>query len=339
VDIFSTTFLLAALIVVFAVAFDFVNGFHDASNVVATMISTRAFAPETALFIAAIANFVGPFVFGTAVAKTIGKGIVDPSAVTAAVILTALLGAIAWNLITWYFGLPSSSSHALVGGLAGAVLAAFGPGPLNLHGILSIVVVLVASPIVGGLAGFILLKILMRLSLGFTPALNEAYKKMQVVSAVALSLSHGTNDAQKSMGIITMTFVSMGLLQTFHVPFWVIFVCALAMGLGTAMGGWKIIKTVGSGIYKLRPIHGFAAQTASAVVILGAAMMGGPVSTTHVVSSTIAGVGSAERIKAVRWSTTGDIVMAWFITIPASALMSAVSYWIYAIVAKLIKGG
>lgn len=334
----SSAFWLAAVVVAFAVVFDFVNGFHDASNVVATMISTRAFQPETALIVAALSDFAGPFIFGTAVAKTIGKGIVDPSAVTVLIVLAALVGATIWNLITWYWGLPSSSSHALVGGLAGSVLAGFGREFLNARGLTSIVLVLVASPVIGGIGGFFFQKALTFFSRGFTPRLNEVYKKLQLVSALALSLSHGTNDAQKSMGIITMALVSLGFLSAFSVPFWVMLICATAMGLGTAFGGWRIIKTVGGGIYRMRPMHGFAAQTASASVILGAALLGGPVSTTHVVSSTIAGVGSAERIKAVRWSTARDIVAAWIFTIPATALISAVIYWILKSGSLLTRG-
>lgn len=334
----SASLVTAVAVVTLAVAFDFVNGFHDASNVVATMISTRAFEPEPALVLAALANFVGPFIFGTAVAKTIGSGIVEPAAVTGGVVLGALVGAIFWNLLTWYFGIPSSSSHALVGGLVGAVWAAAGLASLKLHGIAMVFLVLVTSPVLGLVTGFVFQKLLTRLSYGFSPRLNEAYKKLQVVSAIALSLSHGTNDAQKSMGIITMMLVSLGFLGTFHVPIWVIFLCALAMGLGTAFGGWRIIKTVGNKIYRLRPIHGFAAQSASAAVILGAAMFGGPVSTTHVVSSTIAGVGSAERIKAVRWNTAGDIIMTWIITIPATALVSAGTYFLFKLLFRAIRG-
>ncbi|MFA6002751.1 MAG: inorganic phosphate transporter [Elusimicrobiota bacterium] len=337
-DILHVVPLVALVIIVLAVGFDFVNGFHDSSNVVATMISTRAFQPETALVIAASAEFLGPFLFGTAVAKTIGQGLIHPGDATIGVIFSALIGAITWNIITWYFGLPSSSSHSLIGGLSGAVIAAFGVSHLNVHGFAIVVVVLFTSPLIGLGAGYWLQKILVFLSRGFTPRINEAYKRMQVVSAVSLALSHGTNDAQKSMGIITMTLVSVGYLQDFKVPAWAIVACAAAMSLGTAVGGWRIIKTVGDKIYRLRPINGFAAQTASAVVIMSAALLGGPVSTTHVVSSAIAGVGSAERIKAVRWNMAFDIALTWIITIPASAAVAAGAYFFIHAIAHLMKG-
>ena len=261
-------------------------------------------------------------------ARTIGQGIIRPEDATVGVILAALLGAIVWGLITWYFGLPSSSSHALVGGMAGAVLAASGPAHLRLHGFTAVLVVLFTSPIIGLFAGYWFQKILIFLSRGFTPRLNEVYKRLQVFSAVALALSHGTNDAQKSMGLIAMTLVSTGVMRTFAVPAWAIVVCALAMGLGTAIGGWRIIKTVGDRIYRLRPINGFAAQSASAVVIMSAALFGGPVSTTHVVSSAIAGVGSAERVKAVRWNMAFDIALAWIVTIPVSAGLAGAAYYL-----------
>ncbi len=334
----SVNFFLAVVVILFTVGFNFVNGFHDAANVVATMISTRAFQPETALIIAATAEFIGPFIFGTAVAKTIGKDIISPEAITVTVILASLIGAIAWNLLTWYFGLPSSSSHALVGGLGGAVLAGYGWHHLYLKGFLAIILVLITSPIIGLIAGYIFQKILIFFSRGFSPKLNETYKKLQIVSALGLALSHGANDTHKSTGIITMTLVSLGILDSFHVPIWVILVCAPAMGLGTAFGGWKIIKTVGNKIYKLRPIHGFAAQAASGSVVLAAGLLGGPVSTTHVMASSIAGVGSAERFKAVRWNTAYDIVIAWFITIPAAALMSALMYYLFSMISHFAKG-
>ncbi|MBI4677353.1 MAG: inorganic phosphate transporter [Elusimicrobia bacterium] len=335
---FSWGLFLAVFVVAAAVAFDFVNGFHDAANVVATMVSTRAFQPETALVVAALAEFLGPFLFGTAVAKTIGAGIIDPAAATTGVVVAALFGAILWDLVTWHFGLPSSSSHALVGGLGGAVLAGFGAGSLKLHGFVSVLVVLCASPLVGAFAGYWFQIILNFLSRGLTPRANDGYKKLQLVSAVTLALSHGTNDAQKSMGIIAMALVSMGYLGAFSVPWWVMGMCASAIALGTAVGGWRIIKTVGNSIYKLKPINGFAAQTSSAGVIMAAALLGWPVSTTHIVSSSIAGVGSAERIKAVRWTTAYDIALAWVVTIPASAAVAAAFYWAGAFAVKLVRG-
>ena len=336
-DLLTVVPVAAVVIIVLAVGFSFVNGFHDAANVVATMISTRAFQPESALIIAALAEFVGPFIFGTAVARTIGVGIIRPEDATVGVILAALFGSISWGLITWYFGLPSSSSHALVGGMGGAVLAASGPAHLRLHGFTAVLVVLFTSPIIGLFAGYWFQKVLLFLSRGFTPRLNEVYKRLQVVSAVALALSHGTNDAQKSMGLVAMTLVSTGVLKAFAIPTWAIVVCALAMGLGTAIGGWRIIKTVGDRIYRLRPINGFAAQSASAAVIMSAAVFGGPVSTTHVVSSAIAGVGSAERVKAVRWNMAFDIALAWIVTIPASAGLAGAAYYLLRIVFHIFR--
>ena len=336
-DLLTVVPVATVAIIVLAVGFSFVNGFHDAANVVATMISTRAFQPESALIIAALAEFVGPFIFGTAVARTIGVGIIRPEDATVGVILAALFGSISWGLITWYFGLPSSSSHALVGGMGGAVLAASGPAHLRLHGFTAVLVVLFTSPIIGLFAGYWFQKVLLFFSRGFTPRLNEVYKRLQVVSAVALALSHGTNDAQKSMGLIAMTLVSTGVMHSFAVPAWSIGICALAMGLGTAIGGWRIIKTVGDRIYRLRPINGFAAQSASAVVIMSAAVFGGPVSTTHVVSSAIAGVGSAERVKAVRWNMAFDIALAWIVTIPVSAGLAGAAYYLLRIAFHIFR--
>ncbi|MDI7261000.1 MAG: inorganic phosphate transporter, partial [Thermodesulfobacteriota bacterium] len=270
-----------------ALFFDYSNGFHDAANVVATIIATGAMTPRKALGMAAIAHFIGPFLFGTAVAQTIGKGIIDISTfdtramdISIILIVAALIGAILWNLITWFFGLPSSSSHALIGGMLGAVLLAYGPDKILWSGILYVVTVLILSPVVGLFFGTLFLKITFRLSQNATPGINIFFRHMQIPSSIALSLSHGANDAQKSMGIITMSLVILGISPTFHVPFWVIASCAAAIALGTASGGWRIIKTLGTKIYRLRSVHAFCAQTSSAVVILGAALMGGPVSTT-----------------------------------------------------------
>lgn len=322
-----STLLLAISIIAVVLVFNFINGFHDAANVMAAMISTRSIEPEMALMITALGESLGPFLFGTAVARTIGKGIVEPSAITFGIILAALVGAIFWNLLTWYFRLPSSSSHALVGGLVGSVWAGFGFSYLNLRGILIIIVALVLSPFIGLLAGYIIQKALTFLSRGFSPRLSQVYKRLQVLSGFLLALSHGTNDVQKSMGIIAMALIALGYSQAFQIPSWIIFLCAMSMGLGGAFGSWRIIKTVGGKIYRLRPIHGFATQMASTGVILGATLLGGPVSTTHVVSSSIAGVGSADRISAVRWQTAQDIFLAWVFTIPVSALVSALTFW------------
>ena len=318
-----------------ALFFDYSNGFHDAANVVATIIATGAMGPRTALGLAALAHFIGPFLFGTAVAQTIGKGIIDISAfdpnqtgLSISLVVAALMGAIAWNLITWFFGLPSSSSHALIGGMVGAVLVAYGPEKILWNGIFYVVSILIISPILGLIFGTLFLKIIFRLSHNATPTINNFFRRMQIPSSIALSLSHGANDAQKSMGVITMSLVILGISPTFQIPVWVITSCAGAIALGTASGGWRIIKTLGAKIYRLRPVHAFCAQTSSAAVILGAAMMGGPVSTTHVVSASIMGVGAGQRLSSVRWGVAKNIILAWFITIPASAVMAGVSFYL-----------
>lgn len=309
-----------------ALIFDFLNGFHDSANVVATMISSRALPPGKALFLASLAHLCGPFLFGVAVATTVGKEVVSPKAITLEVILAALVSAILWNLVTWYFGLPASSSHALIGGLVGSVALAHGFDMIKTEGLVKVAVALFASPLLGLAVGYLFMKITLFLARGASPRINELFKRLQWATSTALALSHGTNDAQKTMGVITMSLVSAGYLKDFTVPLWVIILCALSISLGTASGGWRIIKTLGGGIYRLRPVHGFAAQSSSALVVLGAALLGGPVSTTHVVSSAIMGVGSAERLSRVRWSVVKNIAMAWLVTIPATALMAALLY-------------
>jgi inorganic phosphate transporter, PiT family len=328
--------LFAALIVLLALVFDYSNGFHDAANVVATIITTGALSPKKALMMAALCEFIGPFLFGTAVAHTIGKNIIDISAfdtkmidLPVFIIIAMLVGAISWNLITWFFGIPSSSSHALVGGMVGTVLIAYGPDKILWKGLLYVVASLILSPFLGLLFGTLFLKATLRLFRNATPRANLFFNRMQILSSIALALSHGANDAQKSMGLITLSLVILGISPTFHIPFWVIFSCATAIGLGTASGGWRIIKTLGSKIYRLRPVHAFCAQTASATVILGAALLGGPVSTTHVVSSSIMGVGAGQRISAVRWGVAKNIIVAWFITIPASGVISGLTFLLF----------
>ena len=316
-----------------ALFFDYSNGFHDAANVVATIIATGALSPRKALWMAAACEFIGPFLFGTAVAQTIGKNIIDISTfdikmtdVSISLIIAALVGAIAWNLITWFWGLPSSSSHALVGGMVGAVLVAYGPDKIIWEGLLYVVSVLFISPILGLVFGTLFFKLTVYLSRNATPKARFFFNRMQILSSIALSLSHGANDAQKSMGLITLSLVILGVSNTFHIPFWVILACATTIALGTASGGWRIIKTLGSRIYRLRSIHAFCAQTSSAVVILAASLLGGPVSTTHVVSSGIMGVGAGQRMSAVRWGVAKNIILAWFITISASAVMAGLSF-------------
>lgn len=313
-----------------ALLFDFLNGFHDSANTVATMISSRAMGPPAALALNAVANFVGPFLFGVAVATTIGHEVIAEEAATMTVVLSALGGAIVWNLLTWLLGIPSSSSHALVGGLIGAAATAYGFEAILLPGLTKILLTMLISPIVGMLSGYLLMKLTLFLARGATPRINVFFKRAQMVTATALALSHGTNDAQKTMGIITMGLLAGGALSRFIIPIWVIAACAGAIALGTALGGWRIIRTLGGKFYKVRPVHSFASQIASAGVILGAALIGGPVSTTHVVSTAILGVGAAERVSKVRWGVVGQIVVAWLLTIPASALLAAASYLVIA---------
>jgi inorganic phosphate transporter, PiT family len=317
--------LLIALIIL-ALIFDYLNGFHDAANIVATIISSRALSPRVALGLTAVAEFVGPFLFGVAVARTIGAGLVPPQAVTVHVILGALISAIFWNLFTWYFGIPSSSSHALVGGLIGAVVASIGAGAIQIPGLLLIFAALFLSPVLGLVIGYLFTRLVFFLARNATLRINRFFKNVQVLTGVALALSHGANDAQKTMGIITLGLISTGYLDSFIVPTWVIVISAGAIALGTATGGWRLIRTLGGKFYKIRPVHGFSTQVSSAAVILSAALLGGPVSTTQVVSSAILGVGSADRKNMVRWGVARNIVLAWFLTIPVTALLAALAY-------------
>lgn len=313
-------YILVGLIIL-ALVFDYINGMHDSANAIATVVSTRVLSPRTALILSATLNFVGAFT-STAVAKTIGKGIVDPAMVTNGIVAAALIGAIFWNLLTWYYGIPSSSSHALIGGIIGAVLAQHGSDALKVAGILKILKALVISPICGFLGGMILMIAIMWI-FHRSPAgkVNRWFKHLQLVSASFMALSHGSNDAQKVMGIVTMALVGAGYYtnQAFHVPIWVVLLCATAMAFGTAAGGWRIIKTMGVKMIRLQPVHGFAAETAAAITILTASHLGAPVSTTHVISGSIMGVGSAKRFTAVRWGTAGQMGVAWILTIPATA--------------------
>lgn len=313
-------------IVFFALVFDYINGFHDTANAIATSVSTKALAPRYAIMVAASFNFIGAL-SGTAVAATIGKNIVAPEVVTPLVIVAALIGAIFWNLFTWYYGIPSSSSHALIGGLVGAVLAGFGPLQVQWRGFIGIFSGLIISPVVGLVMGSIIMTLLFWLFRKSSPAkTNKNFRQLQILAACMASFAHGSNDAQKSMGIITMSLVSAGMLSTFMVPLWVKIACATAMAMGTAIGGWKIIRTMGGKIFRIEPINGFAADFTSSLVIYGATMMGAPVSTTHVVSSSIMGVGAAKRFRGVRWNIARQIIIAWFITIPCAGLVSMVAF-------------
>ncbi len=321
------TLLLLIIVIVLALCFDFLNGIHDSSNVVATMISSRALSPRAALLMTAVAEFLGPFIFGVAVAETIG-GIADAAAISLQVLIAALSSAILWNLLTWYLGFPSSSSHALVGGMIGAVLIGAGWEAINVDEFKKILVALFTSPFIGFVFGFLLLRLILLLCWNASPRVNRLFKRGQIFTALALALSHGTNDAQKTMGLITLALVISGYLSSFIVPTWVIVMCAGMIALGTALGGWRLIRTLGGKFYKIRPVDGFSSQLASASVILGASLVGGPVSTTQVVSSSIMGVGAAERVNKVRWGVAQEIATAWLLTIPATALVAAGLYWV-----------
>ncbi len=321
-----TPILIAVIIL--ALGFDFLNGIHDSSNVVATMISSRAFSPRVALGTTALANFVGPFLFGVAVANTIGHEVVNPETITIEIVLAALVSAILWNVLTWFLGFPSSSSHALIGGIVGAVVMGAGWQEIQLHGLYHVLIPLFTSPLIGFLVGFLLLRIILGLSWSATPRINAVFKHSQIVTGLALALSHGTNDSQKTMGIITMALMTAGVLDKFVVPVWVILACAAMIALGTAVGGWRLIRTLGGKIFKIRPVDGFASQLASAGVIISASLMGGPVSTTQVVSSAILGVGTSERANKVRWGVAQEIATAWLLTIPAAAIVAAGIYWV-----------
>jgi PiT family inorganic phosphate transporter len=316
------------IVIALALIFDFLNGMRDASNIVATMISSRAFSPRTALGIAAIAEFFGPFLFGVVVAKTIGDEIVQSSVLTLAVIASALIGAIVWNLITWYFGIPGSSSHALIGGMIGAVIAGAGIAAIKWGGLYKILIALFAAPLIGFLAGFVVTRLIYFLVRGATPHVNDLFKRGQWLTALVMAFGQGTNDAQKTMGIIVLSLVISGVLPAFQVPLWVVAVSAGAIALGTSLGGWRLIRTLGGKFYKIRPVHSFSTQLTSALVILTASFAGVPVSTSQIVSSAIIGVGSAERVSKVRWSVAEDIITAWLITIPVSGLLSAGVYWL-----------
>jgi PiT family inorganic phosphate transporter len=322
--------MLTLIIVLVSVAlvFNFLNGFHDSSNIVATMISSRALPPRMALGITAVAEFLAPFIFGVAVAKTIGEDIVAPGTVSIEVIFAALFSAILWNIITWLVGIPSSSSHALIGGIIGAVGVGAGLKAIQMGGLEKVLIALFISPIIGLLAGYLFTKLIFFLARGASPRINWFFKRSQIFTAVALAFSHGTNDAQKTMGIIALGLVTTGYLAQFYIPTWVIALSASAISLGTAFGGWRLIRTLGGKFYKIRPVHGFSTQVTSAAVILSAALLGGPVSTTQVVSSAIMGVGSAERVNKVRWGVAGNIALAWLLTIPSTALFAAGLYWL-----------
>lgn len=320
--------LLIFLVILLALVFDFINGFHDTANAIATSVSTRAIHPHYAIIMAAVLNFFGAM-YSTGVAKTIGSDIVkSASHVDEHVLIAALFGSIIWNIITWRFGMPSSSSHALIGGLIGAVMmSASGADGLNFYGIGKIILSLILSPLIGMALGCVIMLLLFRFFGRFRPtAVNGKFKKMQILTAATMAFSHGSNDAQKSMGIITLALLAGGYIDVFEVPTYVKVLAATAMACGTAVGGWRIIKTIGGKIFKLQPISGFAADLNSSIIIFGATLLHLPVSTTHVVSGSIMGVGAAKRINAVRWGVAQQMVVAWVMTIPCTAVMGAITY-------------
>jgi len=321
---------LIACIVLVALIFDFINGFHDAANSIATVVATRVLTPLQAVVWAAFFNFVAAFGFGVQVAKTVGRGVVESNVVDQWMILAGLVGAIVWDLITWYWGLPTSSSHALIGGFAGAAVAKAGFGSLIGAGLIKIGVFMVLAPVIGLTVGFAMMLATVWIFKDAHPGrVDWLFRRLQLVSAAAYSLGHGTNDAQKTMGIIAVLLFSAGYLgREFYVPFWVILAAHAAIGLGTLSGGWRIVKTMGMRITKLRPVGGFSAETAGALTLLGTATFGIPVSTTHTITGAIMGVGSLQRFSAVRWGVASRIVWAWIVTIPASAGVAAASWWI-----------
>jgi PiT family inorganic phosphate transporter len=311
-----------------AVTFDYINGFHDTANAIATSVSTRALKPQWAIAMSAVANFGGALLTGTAVAKTVGAGLVAGNVEGVSVVAAALIGAIFWNLFTWRLGIPSSSSHALIGGLLGAAAAAAGPGSWNIVGVRDKVLVpLISSPIIGFVLGLLLMIIIFNVFRRANPhTMNDRFRRLQVLSAAYMAFSHGSNDAQKTMGVMTLALFQAGVLSEFKVPIWVIFLAASAISLGTAAGGWRIIKTMGTRVVKLDPVHGFAAETTAATIIFGASQLGMPVSTTHVISSAIMGTGASDRFNAVRWGVARQIGIAWVLTIPAAGIVAALAY-------------
>lgn len=344
----DTLLVLAVAAIVIILIFDYTNGFHDASNIVATVIASRALTPVQAVVLIATFEFLGPLLGGTAVANTIGK-FVDisdlPAMLSVTVMLCGIVGAIFWNLLTWWFGIPSSSSHALVGGLAGAVIIAAGADHVvwgfselfatgKLTGVTKVLIALIVSPILGFWAGFLIHRLISQQMRRAKPSANTFLRRIQWFSSAGLAFSHGANDAQKSMGMITLVLLLAGFIQEFVVPFWVMLSCAIAITLGILSGGWRIVRTIGFGIYKVRPIHAFNGQLTSASLIFGASMLGAPVSTTHVVSSSLMGIGASERPKAVRWAKAREIVSTWIVTIPGSGTVAVLTY----LVINLVTG-
>jgi PiT family inorganic phosphate transporter len=318
-------------LIALALLFDFMNGFHDAANAIATVVSTGVLKPQTAVAMAAVFNFIAIFVVGLKVATAIGKGIIDPHVIDHYVIFGALVGAVVWNLITWYYGIPSSSSHALIGGLVGAAVAKAGTGALISGGLLKVVIFIVVAPMLGFLLGSIIMVIVSWLFVGSTPRkVDTWFRRLQLVSAASYSLGHGGNDAQKTLGIIWMLMIASGHIaaDSKAPPDWTIIACYAAISFGTLFGGWRIVKTMGQKITKLKPVGGFCAETGGAITLLMSSFWGIPVSTTHTITGAIVGVGAAQKMSAVRWGVAGDIVWAWIFTIPASAFVAAIAWWV-----------
>ena len=335
-DGMSEVMLAATLVVGLALFFDFTNGFNDSANQVATVITSNAMQPATALFVAGLGNFVGAYFLGTAIAETLGKGIVNPDLLIgtgvsgAMVVFAALLGAVAWNLISWRLGVPSSSSHALIGGLLGAFIVGWGFGQINWDKVVTIVAIMILSPIIGFVTSYLFTRGTITASNNATPSINKFFRRLQIFSLSATSLAHGTNDAQKTMGVITFALIILGLHSApegsgAFVPKWVILSASIAPAIGTMTGGWRIIKTLGSKLYRVRPIHAFSSQVVSAAIIYGTAIFGFPISTTQVISSSVMGAGAASRFKMVRWLVAKDMGLAWLITIPSSAAVAAIT--------------
>jgi inorganic phosphate transporter, PiT family len=332
----SLSVVFIVLIILVALSFDFTNGMHDAANSIATIVSTRVLSPRLAVIWAAFFNFIAFLIFGTAVAHTIGTGLIDIKVVTPLVILAGLLGAIGWNLFTWYNGLPTSSSHALIGGYAGAAMVKAGTGVIIVQGWVKTIIFIFLAPVIGLVLGLILISLTTRLLHKQHPAtINIWSRRLQLLSAAAYSLGHGGNDAQKTMGVIASLIYSAGWVKEFHISIWIVLSAHGAIALGTITGGWRIVKTMGQKITKLRPIDGFCAETASAASIFLATHMGVPVSTTHVITGSISGVGAAKRLSAVRWGVTLQIVWAWIFTIPGAALIGGATYLIFSLASKI----
>jgi len=334
----ETSLLVLILVIIVALVFDYINGFNDSANAIATCVSTRALSIYSAVTMAAILNLIGAMV-STKVAETVGTGIVESNDITQVVLLAGVSGAIVWSLTTWYFAIPSSSTHALIGGVIGASVGHMGFSSLHWLSIKKIILSLIFSPIIGLMVGFWMMIILLWISRNFSPdKLNKNYRKLQIVSAACMAFSHGTADAQKSMGILTMALVSYGTLNTFSVPWAVIIACAIAMSLGTAIGGWRIIKTVGKDFVKLQPIHGFCVQTSASGVVLAASALGLPTSTTHIITSSLLGVGLSKRLSAINWKIAKNILWAWLLTIPASSIVAFILHAILdAIFTKILS--